>query len=192
MRLIINILLILGVAGLFYLLYSSIKEPISFQQVRDAREGAVVDKLVKIRSAQETYRLVTGQFAPRWDTLKQVLRDGKIQIISVTGDPDDPLNNTIVYDTTYESAMDQISGLDLNLDSLEYVPYGNGELFDISADTMTYQKTLVNVVEVGVSKAKFMGKYADLKYARYDDTYNPNEYVKFGSMSTPNLSGNWE
>ena len=34
MRLIINILLILGVAGLFYVLYNSIQEPISFQEAK--------------------------------------------------------------------------------------------------------------------------------------------------------------
>ena len=78
------------------------------------------------------------------------------------------------------------------MDSLPFVPYGGGARFTIQADTLTYQKTLVTVTEVGTQWKVFMGKYADTRYQRYDNLYFPNNLVKFGDMSGPNLGGNWE
>ena len=116
-----------------------------------------------VRGAQELYRDVSGgAFANNFDSLKHVIRTGKVQVISVYGDPDDPDNTEAIrYDTTYESAMKLAEQRGIRLDSLHLVPFGKGATFDIAADTLSYQKTKVNVVEVGVPMNKFMGKYAD-------------------------------
>ena len=82
--------------------------------------------------------------------------------------------------------------MEINLDSLEFIPFGEGAVFEMQADTLTYQSTLVNVVEVKTTRNKYMGKYADLRFARYDQSYNPNSIIKFGDMTAPNLAGNWE
>ena len=50
----INLILLAIVSFLVYLLVQSIREPIAFKAVKDAREAAVVDKLMQIRQAQET------------------------------------------------------------------------------------------------------------------------------------------
>ena len=78
------------------------------------------------------------------------------------------------------------------MDSLRYVPYTDGKAFEIAADTMTYQSTLVNIVEVGTRWKNFMGKYASTNYSKYDNSYDPNRMLKFGDMNAPNLAGNWE
>lgn len=193
MRLITNLVLIALVIALVWVLINSIQEPIAFKAEKEKRETAVVDKLTKIREAQKYYRDVTGEFAPNFDTMVQVLKTGKIQKISVYGNPDDPNAETALrYDTTYESAMDYVNKLGLNMDSIAYVPFGNGQKFDIDADTLTYQKTLVSVTQVGIRRNKFMGKYGDEKYAMYDQLYEPTSLIKFGNMNAPNLSGNWE
>ena len=90
------------------------------------------------------------------------------------------------------AAIDSINRMGINLDSLRFVPYGHGVVFDIQADTLTYQKTKVNVVQVGVRKKEFMGEWADERFAKYDNRYDPNAMLKFGDMSAPNTSGNWE
>jgi hypothetical protein len=114
-------------------------------------------------------------------------------IIKVIGDPDDPnFTGEITYDTSYSSAFDSIQAMNINLDSLRYVPYSSGTEFDIQADTITYQSTTVEVVEVGVRRKYFMGRYADPRFAKYDNGYDPNSYIKFGNMNAPNLAGNWE
>lgn len=193
MRLIINLILVVLIFGLIWVLYSSISEPIAFKAELERRKDAVVERLMQVRAAQELYRDVTGRFANDFDTLNQVLQTGKIQVISVYGDPDDPSNTEAIrYDTTYEAAMDKVESLGLNLDSLRYVPYSTSAKFSIQADTLTYQSSLVNVVEVGTPYKTFMGPYASPHFARYDNTYDPEMTIKFGNMSAPNTSGNWE
>ena len=193
MRLVINLILAAIVVGLIWVLISSIREPIAFKAEKERRERAVIDRLMDIRTAQEFYRDITGLFAPSFDTLSDVLRTGKFQIVSVIGDPDDPkFTGVITYDTVYQPAIDTIRTLGINLDSLRYVPYSSGVVFDIAADTMAYQSTLVNVVEVGTMRSNFMGKFSDARFRRYDQSYNPRSIIKFGNLNAPNLSGNWE
>jgi len=194
MRLIINLVLIALVGLLCYVLYSSIKEPIAFNGEKEKRKNAVIDRLMEARQAQEIYRDVTGMFASDWDSLNYVLQTGKIQNVSVFGDPDDPNFDIsqIRYDTTYQPAMERVNELGLNLDSIRFIPFGGGASFDIAADTISYQSTQVNVVQVGTEYKKFMGPYANPRFARYDNTYDPNATIKFGDMSAPNTAGNWE
>ena len=194
MRIVINLLLAAIVIGLVWVLISSIREPIKFKAEKQKREQAVVDRLMKVRQAQEAFRYMKGGFAPTFDSLSHVLRTDSFAIIKVLGDPDDPnFTGEIVYDTTYVQAYDSIrSELGMPIDSLAYVPYSGGERFEIQADTITYQSTNVPVVEVGVRRKVFMGPYKDPRFARYDSDYNPNSVLKFGNMNAPNLSGNWE
>lgn len=191
MRLLLNILLILGIGFLAYLLYYNVKEPIAFQAEKTRREGMVVDRLKDIRTAQEIYKSITGTYASNFDTLKYVLNTQDIPQYKVIGNPDDPTAEFTV-DTIYYDTRDTLQSLGISLDSLQYVPFGGGETFLIDADTLTYQQTLVDVVEVGTPRTTFMGKFGDIKYAKYDKSYDPNTVIKFGNMSSPSLSGNWE
>ncbi len=193
MRKVINLVLVALIALFVWVLISGIREPILFNAELDRREDAVENRLKQIRVAQELHRDITGGFAPTFDSLNYVLRNGRIPTISVFGDPDDPSNTEAIrYDTSYVNALDKVAELELDLDSLRYVPYSNNVEFEIYADTLTYQSTLVHVVEVGVVQSKFMGKFGDPKYARYDNSYDPKRFIKFGNRNTPNTSGNWE
>ncbi len=192
-RVYFNLLLVALIILLVYLLIASIREPIAFQREKAKRELAVIEKLIEIRQAQELFRGVKGGFAPSFDSLVKVLTRDSFRIVKVIGDPDDPnFTGEITYDTTYIPAIDSVRALGLNLDSLKYVPYTHGDTFQIAADTLTYQKTLVNVVEVGVSRRKFMGKWGSKKYAKYDNSYDPDKVIKFGDLNKPTLAGNWE
>lgn len=193
MRLVINVLLFLIIIGLIWVLIGSIREPIEFKAEKEKRERAVIEKLMEIRTMQEFFRNIKGGFAPDFDSLAKVLSTENFAIVAVIGDPDDPnFTGVIEYDTTYTPALDSIRSLGINLDSLRYVPYGGGAVFDIEADTIDYQKTNVPVVQVGTKRKVFMGRFADTKFSRYDNNYNPESVIKFGDMSKPNLAGNWE
>jgi len=193
MRIVINIVLLLATVGLAYLLYSSIQEPILFKKERTRREDAVTARLVQIRTAQEAYRDITGRYAPNFDTLKEVLSTGKFKIVSVIGDPDDPnFTGKITYDTIFRPALDSIKALGIDLDGIRYIPFSDKkDMFEMQADALTYQGTLVQVVECKAQRTTFMGKF-DASYAKYDKAYDPMSYLKFGNMTQPNLSGNWE
>jgi hypothetical protein len=194
MRLIINIVLAVLIALLGYMLYNAILEPIKFQEVKAKRGIVVQDKLKSIRTAQEMYRTITGNFAGSFDSLAIVLKSDSIPFIKLESDPEDPENEDKFKKViTYSAAIDSIRKLGIVLDSLKYVPYtGNGVEFAISADTMTYQSTLVSVVEVGTPWKSFMGQYGNTSYQKYDHTYDPNKKLKFGDLGKPSLSGNWE
>ncbi len=199
MRLIINLVLVALVFLLIYVLYGSINEPIDFQNEKARREGAVINRLTDIRKAQELYREVHNEYAKDFDSLISTIKNGKIPVVKVLGDPDDPTNtDAIRYDTTMVPAMDYYKQYEattkrtVNLDSLRYVPFTQGQQFLVQADTLTYQSTLVNVVEVGTPRTEFMGPYADARFKRYDANYDPGKMIKFGTMFAPNLSGNWE
>ena len=193
MRIVINLILAAIVLGLVWVLISSIREPIAFKAEKDRRERAVIDRLIQIRTAQEAFRTIKEGFAPSFDSLSKVLRYDSFMIIKVIGDPDDPnFTGEITYDTSYASAYDSIQAMNINLDSIRFVPFGEGATFEIQADTITYQSTMVEVVEVGTRRKTFMGRYADPRFAKYDNGYDPNSYIKFGNMNAPNLAGNWE
>ncbi|MEL7223223.1 MAG: hypothetical protein AAGJ93_17995 [Bacteroidota bacterium] len=196
MRLVFNVILLLIAAALAFMLYKSIEEPIAFDTEKERRKEVIVEKLETIRTAQEMYRDINGTFAPNFDTLVDVLTNGRFTRIAVIGDPDDPnFTGEITYDTTFTPAIDSIRALGMDLSSLRYVPtFKDTEQteFMIAADTIEYQSTTVAVVEVGTLWKNFMGDYADARFAKYDQGFSPNKVIKFGDLNKPNLSGNWE
>lgn len=192
MKLLLNVLLILGILGVGYLIYGSIKEPIVFESAFSKRKSAVVKQLEKIRTAEEVYKSITGRYAPNFDTLKQVLKNENVATYKIIGNLDDETVESRI-DTILTPAVDSLKSLGvMSIDSLHYVPFGKeGASFKMAADTLTYQSTLVNVVEVGIRYGDFMGKYDNPKYKRYNNMYNPDAIIKFGDLEAPNTSGNW-
>lgn len=192
MKILINLVLLVFIGFLAYLLYANIQEPIKFRNEKEFRLSKVTDRLEEIRSAQEIYRNIVGNFANDFDTLAQVLKTDSIEFIKISEDPEDPTNkDKFIKEYSYSMAIDSINSMGINLDSLRYVPFGEGSVFSIEADTLTYQKTLVSVVEVGTRWQDFMGQYASPRFSKYDNTYRPSNRVKFGDMNKPSLGGSW-
>lgn len=192
MKVALNLIILLVILALGYLLFINIKEPIDFRNTKTLRKEAVGAKLTQIRTCQEIYRDITGKFAGSFDSLAYVLTNDSIPFEQVFEDPDFPGDESkFVYKTIYSSAVDSVRNMGIDLASLSAVPFGDGAKFSIQADTLTYQKTLVPVTEIKTSYKAFMGKYADNKYAKYDNSYNPNQEIKFGDMNKPSLTGNW-
>jgi len=193
-RTIFNLILVALIGVLIFALVKSIEEPIAFKDEKEKREAAVVERLITIRNAQKLFYGIKDGYAPSFDSLKKVLKTDTFKLINIIGDPDDPDNPVVTYDTAFVMAADSIATLGLILDSIEYVPYADdpGLEFEIKADTTRSQKTLVSVVEVGIRRNKFMGKFGDKKYQKYDDNYDPAKKIKFGDLNKPSLSGNWE
>ena len=167
MKYLVNLLIVGAVALFAYLLYSGINEPIKFRAELDERKMVVTDKLQQIRTAQELYREIKGEFAPSFEQLASVLKTDSIPFRQLTADPDDPENpDKFLVNIINYSAIDSVTAMGINLDDLSYVPYTNkGSKFEIQADTMTYQSTLVPVVEVMTKWGTFMGEYDDPKFS---------------------------
>ncbi len=190
MKLIIRAALILLNIVLIYLLVMNIKEPIAFQTEKTKRKDAVVEKLMDIRESQEMYRRITGEFAHTFDTLVQVLENDSIVDIKEIGDID--AGEEVIRTEIKHSAIDSLTNMGISLKDLDLVPFSDNVRFNFDADTITYQSTLVSVVEVGTKYSSFMGKFADNRYKKYDNSYDPQKLIKFGDMEKPNIAGNWE
>jgi hypothetical protein len=193
MKYVINIILLALTVLLVYFLIESISEPIKFIDQKQFREKYVIDKLKDIRKSQEIYREITGKFAGSFDTLVNILKTKPIPIIKIIGNPDEIKSvKDVKYETVYLSALDSIKRLNINLDSLKFIPFGEGKEFTMQAAEIEYQKTKVNVVEVGARYKDFMGPFGDKRFKKYEKGFDPDNSLKFGDMSSPNLTGNWE
>lgn len=194
MKYIINLLILGLIVFLSFALYNSIKEPIAFGAELGKRQGAVVKSLQDIRKAQEIHREITGEFAGSFAELKSVLMNDSIPTIKLEADPNDPTNpDKFTKIITYSPAIDKVKELDLNLEDLAFVPFTDKKKsFEMQADTVTYQSTVVPVMEAMTSFKEFMGPFADPRYRKYEKSYDPEARIGFGSMSTPNLEGNWK
>lgn len=195
MKRVINLGLVAIAVFLGFWLYKTIQDPIKFQAERDKRKDAVVEVLKKIQTAQELYRSVRGSYAGNFDTLSKVLMTENVILEKLESDPNDPSNQdkfirTIIKKPAKDSLFSLLNGA-INLDSLRYIPYGNGKTFSIEADTIIQQNSKVYVVEVGTKYKEFMGEYGDAKFKKYDALYDPEKMLKFGDMNSANTSGNW-
>lgn len=193
MKVAINLLLTALIFLLIYMIYTSIREPIAFQEEKGRRVDVVIARLKQIKASQEIYRTIKGTFAGSFEELISVLKTEKIPFEKIENDPSDPTNeDKFIRSTSYSPAIDTITAMGINLDSIPFVPFTSGLKFEISADTIEYQSTKVPVVQVGTKWKTFMGEFGDPKYKKYDKYFDPEKLLKFGDMTTPNLNGNWE
>ena len=193
MKVAINLLLTALIFLLIYMIYTSIREPIAFQEEKGRRVDVVIARLKQIKTSQEIYRSIKGNFAGSFEELINVLKTYKIPFEKIENDPSDPTNeDKFIRSTSYAPAIDTINAMGINLDSIPFVPFTSGQKFEIAADTIEYQNSKVPVVQVGTKWKVFMGPFGDAKYKKYDKYFDPEKMLKFGDLTTPNLNGNWE
>jgi hypothetical protein len=193
MKFILNALVLIAILACVYILFLSIKEPLEFKAEKEVRTSAVVTSLKTIKECQEMHRDIFGKYASTFEELTANLKMGKFRTIRVIGDPDDPnFTGKITYDTLFESAFDSIKRMGINLDSLGYVPFANGVKFDMKTDTIMQGYLPIDVLECGITRKTFMGKFADPYYKKFDNRYDPDSRIKFGDLNSPSLTGNWE
>lgn len=228
MKNVLKVLLILAVAGLAYISYRSIMDPIEFSEVRSAREKEIVARLIDIRTAQIEYRNShEGAYADNFDSLINFLKTAKMPIVLKQGELDDAqLERGLTEDkalemikkaektgkwgevdkeglrgfrrdTSWIALLDTIYPKEFDVEALPFVPYGNGEKFELltSCDTTKagsaqylfeartpYEVYLqdINAQELAnlIYQMKKMDRYCGLKVG---DVENPN-----------NNAGNWE
>ena len=85
------LILPLTIAGLVYLLVSSIQQPVNFNKHKEYREGIAVQRLKDIRDLQVAYKNVNGRYVSTIDSLKKFYNEGKIQVVMQIGSKDDSL-----------------------------------------------------------------------------------------------------
>ena len=179
MKKLVNIVLVLCVAGLGYICVGSIMGSINFGKERELREKQVIARLIDIRTAQVAFRDQNkGQYTDSFDELIDFVKNGKMPFVKKVGELTDKqledglteskavklieeaLNTKgkaaikkwkdldskglVVFnekggdveflfsrDTFWVAAIDTLFPKGFNVDSLRYVPFGNGAQFEL-------------------------------------------------------------
>jgi hypothetical protein len=212
MKTALQIILIAAIVFLGYLVYESIMTPIRFNKLKDIREKAAITRMIDIREAQKAFKEVHLRYTGSFDTLVNFLRTDSFNVIKATGMiPESLIDSTqdikkareialkrgiIKRETSKVAVLDSIFGMEFPIDSLRFVPFTNGEQYDMKAGDYTTSSGLnVKVLEVTVPYETLLNGLDPQLVVNYIDqrikiTKFPG--LKFGSFVEGTLTGNWE
>lgn len=191
----INIVLFIVVVGLLIWLGMIIQAPIEFRKEKKVREQAVIERLIAIRDAQEAYKELTGKYAKDFNALIKSLKNDSIPQVKIIGNPDLAAEDStyeVDYDTTMVPMYNYVY-LDnpanypdgYPVDSLRYIPFGEGEEFNLNAGEITRNRVTLQVFEASAPEPVYLDGLAE----RYID---PSFAMQVGSMNEARTNGNWE
>ena len=196
-RIIIQVVLLIVIVFLGYIVYQSIMEPVYFDQEKRAREKVVIDKLKDIRTSQLVYKKVNGSYSDNFDTLVAFLSDAEIPIVKMVADPNDTtftktINDTVGYIKVADSLFSRKS---YKLKDLSIIPFSDGELFKMDADTIERGGVNVHVFQAEApytAYLKGMDKQTIINIIAKREDIDKYPGLKVGSLTEPSTDGNWE
>lgn len=173
------------VLGLGYKLYDIIQEPVQFEKDYNARFDATTARMQDIKTAQGFYYKANGKYAGSLDSLIASLKNDLITEVVINGNEDDTSVVT-TYDTLkyYATERIELQGT-VNIDDLKFIPFSDGETFDLQADMLTLQRVEVPVYEVSAPKTKY------LKNMKEEYTERKHDLI-LGSITMASEKANWE
>jgi hypothetical protein len=224
----INVFLGLCAVGLLFITWRSIQDTEDFDADVKAREDVVKARLMEIRSAEEAYKAQFGEYCADWSVLIEFVKNGKIPVVMKQGvlsdkQMDDGLTEAkaaaIVNsgdqaaiianglqdfrrDTVWVPLLDSLYNYEgFVADSLRYIPFSEGDTFEIVAcPNTTRSGSIIQVMECNAPDSSFlkgMGKQgARLIYNRGEEADAKGAYagLKIGDAGNNwnNNAGNWE
>ncbi len=204
MKKVIQALLAVLMVVLAIMLVKSITNPIDFKEEQTKRYSAVIQNLKDIRTAQLAYKTVYGKFTGSLDTLETFVKYDSLPLIYKEGViPEEMLGKIsereaiakglIIRDTIFMSVLDSIYADNYAIDSLRYIPYGNGREFTLNQGiVITGSKLKVNVFEAR-APSKYILEGLDKQMVINLNDGLVYKGLKVGSLEEANNSaGNWE
>lgn len=189
-KLIVQLTLVVVILILVYFVYESIMKPVRFNKERSYREDIVKERLIDIRNAEIQYRNMYDVYTGSFDTLIDFVMYEKLPLIKLLADPDDTtftkhIKDTIGYVTIQDTLFKDREGFDPT--QLRYIPFSDGQEFELAVDTMRRGGVLVNVIEViAIREAYLKG----MNESMIEQMIKMS--MHFGSMTDPSTDGNWE
>ncbi len=195
---------------LVYFLVESIMKPIRFNKEKDAREAAIKERLIDIRTAQEAFKSVKGRYTGSFDTLTTFLKTDSLPLVfkrgaltdemisaGITSEREAVKKGLIRRDTSYIAVLDSVFHKEYPIDDLRYVPFTDKAEFTMSAGrVMTTSMVMVNVFEAYVLNNVFLSdldKYLVANYNELRTKITGFPGMKVGDVKVPNNNaGNWE
>ena len=118
-KILIEVLLGLVIAGLAWLFIASIQKPVKFNEEVKAREKVGIQRLKDIRTLQVAYKSVNNKFCSTVDSLKDFYLNGNMEVIMQIGSQDDSL--AVAHTEAVKKANRKITPAEL------YQMYLNGD-----------------------------------------------------------------
>ena len=194
MKKLINAVLAVCVVLLAIICWRSIQDDINFEADVKYRESKVKARLLQIKDAEEAYKQQhpEGAYCADWNVLTDFVKNGKLPIIIKEGVlSDEQMEKGLTEskaaeiinsgdakkiaefklegfrrDTVWVSLKDSLyKGQNLNIDSMRYIPFSEGDTFEIIAcPNTTKSGAIIQVMECNASIASYlkgMGKLGD-------------------------------
>ena len=166
-------------------LISIILNPIKKEKEKNYRYEFIKSKLIDIRSAELAFKEKHNQFTDDFNALIPFIKMDSFVIVQKTDTLIEYFNevyrehqfkDTMLVDTLGKvSILDSLFQKGYPIDSLRYVPFGEGVEFELSAGTINKSKIIVPVFE-----------------ARDPNPYDKTDPLIIGSMTEAHLNGNWQ
>ena len=226
----INAVLAVCAVLLAVICWRSIQDDINFDKDVAYRESQVKARLLQIKDAEEAYKQQSfeGAYCADWDVLTDFVKNGKLPVVIKEGVLSDEQmekglteakaaviinsgdENAIAEyklqgfrrDTVWVPLMDSLyKGMNLNIDSMRYIPFSEGDTFEIIAcPNTTKSGAIIQVMECNAPIASYlkgMGKLGDRMIANRTleaDKMGNYAGLKIGEAGNGwnNNAGNWE
>jgi|OM-RGC.v1.014204929 hypothetical protein len=166
-------------------LISIILTPIKKEKEKNYRYEFIKEKMIDIRSAELAFKEKHNQFTDDFNLLIPFIKMDSFVIVQKTDTLIEYFNDvyreyqfkdTMLIDTLGKvSILDSLFQKGYAIDSLRYVPFGEGTEFKLSAGTINKSKIIVPVFE-----------------ARDPNPYDKTDPLIIGSMTEAHLNGNWQ
>lgn len=198
MKTVIKIVLALIIVGLSYLVYESIMTPVRFDQAKNLRYDAVIQKLKDIRDIERFFRSENKRYSANWDSLVAFVRIGQIPLIKMVADPTDTtfsrsITDTVGFISVYDSLFSKRDNF--RIEDISIIPGSNGQKFEIHAGKIDKGGLFADVYEVLAHNDAILSGLDEqlirnLNKSREDIDKYPG--LKVGSMVEVSTDGNWE
>jgi len=194
----IKAVLLVIILVLAYFVYESVLTPVRFKKEVERRSGAVINQLKDIRTVEMTFKSMYGKYSKNFDTLIDFINTSEIPVVKMVPDPTDTTFTKTIRDTLgYRSVRDSLFGLreNFNPNNLKFIPFTEGELFELNAGVIEKGGVKVNVFEAKAPYAEFL---KDLDQQMVVNLIAGHEQleryagIKVGSMAEASTDGNWE
>lgn len=209
MKVTFKVLLVLAVLLLVYMCYRSIMGPIEFEKEKDAREKAIISRLIDIRKAQIEYKNIYKEHTPSFDTLAKFLNEKELPFIIKEGvltdeqlekgmtEKEAVKKGLIKRDTFWVIAKDTLFAKGFNADSLRFVPGFAAEFkMDTASITNSASGYTIKVFEASVDYDTYLGDLDKQQVTNLKDFAEKLERfpgLRVGSLTDiNNYAGNWE
>lgn len=198
LKLILQAVLTVCILVLTYLVVESIMQPVRFDKAVDGRTERVVQNLKDIRSAQLAYKAMNDRYTGSFDTLISFVKEGEIPVVYIIQDPNDTTFTKTITDTIdFINVQDSLFNdrEEFTAENLRFVPYGQGEEFEMEANEIEKGGVIVDVIEVKTAYEVFMkglDKQMIINKIKKREDIDKYAGLKFGSMKEPSTNGNWE